>query len=118
MCVWLTCALEFRVEQIGHRFEAQSERSVTPGQVAVGGEGRSGAGMAPQEPGQPGQVAIAQPLVLGQAQHSQSAQRLEQVARQCRQVVVVERPNKIQEKNNKNAILSTVKQNKKQQGAF
>lgn len=94
VCLLLTCALELGVEEVGNRFETQPERSVTPGQVAVGGEGRSGAGVPPQEAGQPCQVAVAQPLVLGQAQHSQTAQRLEQVARQRRQVVVVQRPTK------------------------
>ena len=62
------------------------------GHVAVGGHQRSGAELASQEAGQPGQVAVAQPFVLRKADDTQPGQRFEQITRQCRQIVVVQRP--------------------------
>ena len=91
---WCTCtsALEVGVDQVGHGFDAQSERGVAAGHVAVGRQQRAGAQVAFQIARQPRQVTVAQPFVLRQAQHAQARQRLEQVARQRRQVVVVQRP--------------------------
>ena len=62
------------------------------GHVAVGGDERTGAQLASEEARQPSQMAVAQPLVLREAHDAQPAQRFEQIARQRRQIVVVQRP--------------------------
>lgn len=64
---------------------------MTARQVAVGGQRRAGAGVAAKETSEPGEVAVAQPLVLRQAKHAQPTERFEQVAWQRSQIVVVQR---------------------------
>ena len=91
-----TCAFEFRVEEVGQGFDAQSERGVTAGQVAVGGQRWAGSGVAAQEAGQPGQVTVAEPLIVREAEDSEATQRLEQIPRQWGQVVVIQRPEDFQ----------------------
>lgn len=66
----LTCAFEFRVKKLRHGFDAEAERGVTAGQVAVGGQRRAGPGVAAKEAAQPGKMAVAQPLVLREAQNA------------------------------------------------
>ena len=42
----LTCAFEFSVKKLRHGFDAEAERGVTAGQVAVGGQRWAGTGVA------------------------------------------------------------------------
>lgn len=48
--------------------------------------------MAAEEAGEPGQVAVAEPFVVREAEDSETSEGLEQIPREGRQVVVVQRP--------------------------
>lgn len=79
-----TRAFELLVVQVRHVLALQLRRRL------AAGVGRQ-AGGAAQEPRQPGQMAVAGEGIVRQPQRSQSSQSSEDVVRQRRQVVVVQR---------------------------